>query len=49
MSACATKTVVIYYVEFRQIMQESIDETNYITGGQDVVVQINETKMGRIK
>jgi transposase-like protein len=42
-------TIASYYGMFRQLVSDSLDEEDFQIGGEGVVVEIDETKMGKRK
>lgn len=48
-SGLSEHTVTEYIKYFRELVSDSLNEADYIIGGNDVVVQIDETKLGKRK
>lgn len=49
MTGHSSKTVALFYKHFRQLVSSSIEEEDVVIGGPDVVVEIDETKLGKRK
>lgn len=47
--SCSSATAIAYYDYFRQLIADLIDENQSIIGGEEVVVEIDETKVGKRK
>jgi transposase-like protein len=43
------KTIVAFWEHFRQLVSSSIDEEDTIIGGEGIVVEVDETKLGKRK
>lgn len=49
LTGCSKDTVATYYAMFRQLVSDSLDEEDCRIGGEGVIVEIDETKMGKRK
>ena len=43
------KTIAYYFKHFRELVSDSLDNQDFKIGGQDIIVQIDESKFGRRK
>lgn len=48
-TGCTSKTVTAFYSHFRSLVSTMLDEDNSKIGGEGIIVEIDETKMGKRK
>jgi hypothetical protein len=49
MSGCSSHTVCAFNEYFRQLTADSLDITNCMIGGPGVIVEVDESKLGKRK
>ena len=49
MSGCAQKTVTRFYWLYRRLAARGLSEVDTVIGGRGIIVEIDETKLGRRK
>lgn len=48
-TGCSSKTICAFNAHFRQLVADSLDETDVKIGGSGVIVEVDETKLGKRK
>ena len=49
LSGHSTKTVASFFLYFRQLVSSSLVDEDCVIGGKDIIVEVDETKMGKRK